>query len=35
VCKVFGNPCKFVGELGFEKAVGLIREGRAIQVCLR
>ena len=35
VREVFGNPCEFVGELGFEKAAGLIREGRTIQVCLR
>jgi hypothetical protein len=35
VREVFGNRCEFVGELGFEAAAGLIREGRAIQACLR
>jgi len=35
VREVFGNPCEFVGELGFEKAATHIREGRTIQVCLR
>jgi hypothetical protein len=35
VREVFGNTCEFVGDLAFERAVGLIRGGRALQVCLR
>jgi hypothetical protein len=35
VREVFGNSCEFVGGLGFEEAARHIREGRAIQVCLR
>jgi len=35
VRKVFGNACEFVGAISFEQAATHIREGRAIQVCLR
>ncbi|MGA2548008.1 MAG: hypothetical protein ABSF43_15780 [Rectinemataceae bacterium] len=35
VLEVFGNPCEFGGNISFDEAIDLLRQGRALQVCLK